>query len=71
MATELYSPSEFAEVMGVTPQHVRSCCDKGTLRAVRLKAGEKRTVWRIPFDMDDLTEMAHANASKLYERNEK
>ncbi len=69
MATELYTPKEFAKVMGVSPQHILRCCQNGELRAVRLKAGEKRTRWAIPFDMDDLTKMAHMNAESIYERN--
>lgn len=71
MATELYTPKEFAEVMGVSPQHILRCCQNGEISAVRLKAGEKRTRWAIPFDMDDLTKMARKNAAKLYERNSK
>lgn len=69
MATELYTPKEFAKVMGVSPQHILRCCQNGELSAVRLKAGDKRTRWAIPFDMDDLTKMAHMNAESIYERN--
>ena len=55
--------------MGVSPQHILRCCQNGELGAVRLKAGEKRTRWASPFDMDDLTKMAHMNAESIYERN--
>lgn len=60
MATELYTPAEFAHVMRVTPQYVRRLCATGKLGAVRFKQGET-AVWRIPFDMDELAGIASRN----------
>lgn len=60
MATELYTPTEFAHVMRVTPQYVRRLCATGKLGAVRFKQGET-AVWRIPFDMDELAGIASRN----------
>ena len=71
MARELYTPSEFAGVMGVSVQHILRCCHNGELDAVKLKAGEKRTVWAIPFDMDELDRMASDNARRILVRGKK
>ena len=60
MATELYTPAEFAHVMRVTPQYVRKLCATGKLGAVRFKRGET-AVWRIPFDMDEVDGIASRN----------
>lgn len=60
MATELYTPAEFAHVMRVTPQYVRRLCTTGKLGAVRFKQGET-AVWRIPFDMDEVDGIANRN----------
>lgn len=60
MATELYTPAEFAHVMRVTPQYVRRLCATGKLGAVRFKQGET-AVWRIPFDMDEVDGIASRN----------
>ena len=60
MATELYTPTEFAHVMRVTPQYVRRLCATGKLGAVRFKQGET-AVWRIPFDMDEVDGIARRN----------
>ena len=60
MTTELYTPTEFAHVMRVTPQYVRRLCATGKLGAVRFKQGET-AVWRIPFDMDELAGIASRN----------
>lgn len=60
MATELYTPTEFAHVMRVTPQYVRKLCATGKLGAVRFRQGET-TVWRIPFDMDEVDGIASKN----------
>ena len=60
MATELYTPTEFAHVMRVTPQYVRRLCATGKLGAVRFKQGET-AVWRIPFDMDEVDCIASRN----------
>lgn len=60
MATKLYTPTEFAHVMRVTPQYVRKLCATGKLGAVRFRQGET-TVWRIPFDMEEVEEIAGKN----------
>ena len=60
MATELYTPAEFAHVMRVTPQYVRRLCATGKLGAVRFKQGET-AVWQIPFDMDEVDGIASRN----------
>ena len=60
MATQLYTPTEFAHVMRVTPQYVRKLCATGKLGAVRFKQGET-AVWRIPFDMEEVEEIAGKN----------
>ena len=60
MATQLYTPTEFAHVMRVTPQYVRKLCATGKLGAVRLKQGET-AVWRIPFDMEEVDGIASRN----------
>ena len=60
MATQLYTPTEFAQIMRVTPQYVRGLCATGKLGAVRFKQGET-AVWRIPFDMEEVEEIAGKN----------
>lgn len=60
MATKLYTPTEFAQVMRVTPQYVRKLCATGKLGAVGFRQGET-TVWRIPFDMEEVEEIAGKN----------
>ena len=60
MATRLYTPSEYASLMRVTPQYVRKLCATGKLGAVRFKQGEA-AVWRIPFDMEEVEEIAGKN----------
>lgn len=60
MATQLYTPTEFAQIMRVTPQYVRKLCATGKLGAVRFRQGET-TVWRIPFDMEEVNEIADKN----------
>ncbi len=60
MATQLYTPTEFAQIMRVTPQYVRRLCATGKLGAVRFKQGET-AVWRIPFDMEEVEEIAGKN----------
>lgn len=62
MATQLYTPTEFAHVMRVTPQYVRRLCATGKLGAVRFKQGET-AVWRIPFDMDEVNGIASRNTA--------
>ena len=48
MATRLYTPSEYASLMRVTPQYVRRCCADGTVKAFRMSIGQgKRRTWRI------------------------
>ena len=60
MAAQLYTPTEFAQIMRVTPQYVRRLCATGKLGAVRFKQGET-AVWRIPFDMEEVEEIAGKN----------
>ena len=60
MATRLYTPSEYASLMRVTPQYVRRCCADGTVKAFRMSIGQgKRRTWRIPFDEESIGDMAH------------
>lgn len=70
MSVKVLTPAEYAEALGVSPQHVRRCCESGSIKAIRLSAGDKRTVWRIPFDREAIEEMALANASAPIERKE-
>lgn len=63
MATRLYKPREYAELMRVTPQYVCRCCADGTIKAFRMSIGNgKRHVWRIPFDEEQMGQMAELNA---------
>ncbi len=57
-----FTVKEFAELMRVSPQHVRDCIRYGSLKAKELKASDKRTVWAVPLDMDEYREMARFNA---------
>ncbi len=64
MATRLYTPSEYASLMRVTPQYVRRCCADGTVKAFRMSIGQgKRRTWRIPFDEESIGDMAAQNAA--------
>ena len=64
MATRLYTPSEYASLMRVTPQYVRRCCADGTVKAFRMSIGQgKRRTWRIPFDEESIGNMAAQNAA--------
>ena len=66
MATRLWTPNEYAELMGITPQWVRQLCRDGCIKAFAFKSG-KVTTWRIPFDAEEIDEMAAQNG-KLADR---
>nr|DAG31771.1 MAG TPA: hypothetical protein [Caudoviricetes sp.] len=62
MATRLYTPSEYASIMRITPQHVRALCASNAIKAYRFKQGT-RSIWRIPFDEQSIGDMAEQNAA--------
>ena len=62
MATRLYTPSEYASLMRVTPQYVRALCASNVIKAYRFTQGT-RSIWRIPFDEQSIGDMAAQNAA--------
>ena len=62
MATRLYTTTEFAGIMRITPQHVRALCASNAIKAYRFKQGTRST-WRIPFDEESIGSMAAQNAA--------
>ena len=64
MATRLYTPTEYAELMGISPQYVRLCCRRGSIKAFMFETdGGKRCKYRIPFDLETVKVMAAQNAA--------
>ncbi len=60
MAVKQLTADEYAQIMRVTPQHVRNLCRSGRIKAFAL--GEPgRQQWRIPFDTDLIPAMAEQN----------
>lgn len=64
MARRLYTPKEYAELMGVSPQHVCDLCRSGQIKATKL-GSDKRQQWRIPFDEALLDAMAEQNCRAM------
>ena len=60
MAVKQLTAEEYAQIMRVTPQHVRDLCRAGRIKAFKL-GSPGRQQWRIPFDPDQVSAMAEQN----------
>lgn len=64
MAVQQLTADEYAQIMRVTPQHVRNLCRSGRIKAFALGM-PGRQQWRIPFDTDQISAMAEQNKKSM------